>query len=318
VWIPASDLDLYTWELSSPVSFRKVADGSLLWIDRYGNTLPVLTSSRAYWAPNLSPDDRHLAVSIDLDIFILELYRGSLTRFTFGGRNHIPVWTPDGNRITFSSARNGHPNIFWKMADGSSDAEQLLTSKQHQDPGSWSPDGKTLAYAELHPETNWDIWLFQLEDTNQSGPFLQTDFNEYHPMISPDGNWIAYTSDESDQLEVYVRPFPSGRGKWLISTEGGQEPLWSNDGDKLFYRNSGKLMAVTIEKNTTFLAGRPGLLFEREYEPREMNPFGHPNYDVSLDGRFLIIKPDSSASSTQINFILNWFEELRHKMAASK
>ena len=317
-WIPALELTSFTSEFSSPVSFRRVAKGSLLWVDRQGNTEPIKTPSRGYWAPQFSPDGTRLALTIELDIFILELSRGSLTRLTFEGRNHIPVWTPDGKRITFSSARRGHPNIFWKMADGSGDAERLLTSKQHQDPGSWSPDGKTLAYAELHPETNWDIWLLLLENKNQSKPFLQTIFNEYHPMISPDGHWLAYTSDESGQPEVYVRSFPAGHGKWPISTEGGQEPLWARDGSELFYRNSGKLMAVTIETESTFLAGRPKLLFEREYAKREMNPFGSPNFDVSSDGRFLIIEPDSMASSTEINFALNWFEELERLVPNKK
>jgi dipeptidyl aminopeptidase/acylaminoacyl peptidase len=197
------------------------------------------------------------------------------------------------------------------MADGSGDAERLLTSKQHQDPGSWSPDGRILAYAELHPETNWDIWLLQLENKNQSEPFLQTNFNEYHPTISPDGHWLAYTSDESGQPEVYVRPFPAGGGKWLISTEGGHEPLWARNGSELFYRNTGKLMAVTIETGSAFIVGRPRLLFLREYEPREMNPFGSPNYDISPNGKFLIIKPNPSPPSTKINFTLNWFEELK-------
>jgi len=314
VWIPASDLIPITPEFSSTVSFPKVAESSLLWVDRQGNTQPVLASPRGYWAPSFSPSGKHLAITIELDIFILELYRGALTRFTFEGRNHIPVWTPDGKRLTFSSAREEHPNIFWKMADGSGDAERLLTSKQHQDPGSWSPDGKILAYAELHPETNWDIWLLQLENQNQPEPFLQTNFNEYHPMISPDGQWLAYTSDESGQPEVYVRPFLAGGGKWLISTEGGHEPLWARNGSELFYRNTGKLMAVTIETGSTFIAGRPRLLFQREDEPSEMNPFGSPNYDVSPDGRFLIIKPNPSSPSTQINFTLNWFEDLKHRI----
>ena len=137
-------------------------------------------------------------------------------------------------------------------------------------------------------------------------------------MISPDGHWLAYTSDESGQPEVYVRSFPAGQGKWPISTEGGQEPLWARDGSELFYRNSGKLMAVTIETESTFLAGRPKLLFEREYEKREMNPFGSPNFDVSSDGRFLIIEPDSMASSTEINFALNWFEELERLVPNKK
>jgi serine/threonine protein kinase len=310
VWVPAAGLTASISEFSSAVSLT-VAESALLWVDRRGQTQQLLLPSRHYWGPSFSPDGRRLALTIDLDIFILDLDRGALTRFTFEGRNHIPIWTSDGQRLTFSSARKGHPNLFWKMADGSGIAEQLLTSKQHQDPGSWSPDGKIMAYAELHPETNWDIWLLRMEDERRSEPFLQTRFNEYHPMISPDGRWLAYSSDESGRLEVYVRPFPDGRGKWLISTEGGREPLWARDGEELFYRTGGKLMTVAIETESSFVAGKPRLLFEWEFDSREMTPFGSPNYDVSPDGRFLMIKPDPSPPSAQINFILNWFEELK-------
>ncbi len=310
VWVPTNTSEVTNSELSSTVNFV-VDKSSLLWVDRNGGTNPALSTSRGYWAPNLSPDSKHLAITIDFDIFILDLDRGALTRFTFESKNHIPVWTPDGGRLVFASDRNGHPNLFWKTTTGNGIVEQLLFSNQHQDPGSFSPDGKILAYTELNSETNWDIWLLQMENKNKSETFLQTNFNEYHPMISPDGRWIAYTSDESGQPEIYVRPFPTGPGKWLISTDGGGEPLWARDGNELFYRNAGKLMAVTIETKPSFLAGRTRLLFQRKYNPREMNPFGSPNYDVSSDGRFLIIKPDSSASSTQINFALNWFEELK-------
>ncbi len=317
VWIPAPDLTPSTSEFSSAVSL-KVAESSLFWVDRRGHTQQLPLPSRGYWAPSFSPDGRRVALTIDLDIFILDLDRDAFTRFTFEGRNHIPIWTPDSRRLTFSSARKGHPNLFWKMADGSGIAEQLLTSKQHQDPGSWSPDGKLLAYTELHPETNWDIWLLGLKGERRSEPFLQTRFNEYHPMISPDGRWLAYSSDESGRLEVYVRPFPDGRGKWLISTEGGQEPLWAQDGQELFYRTGGKLMNVAIETDSSFVAGRPRLLFEWEYDSSEMDPRGSPNYDVSPDERFLMIKPDPSLPSTKINFVLNWFEELKRKVPGGK
>jgi hypothetical protein len=137
-------------------------------------------------------------------------------------------------------------------------------------------------------------------------------------MVSPDGRWLAYTSDESGQTEIYVRPFPAGRGKWQISPEGGQEPLWARDSSELFYRNAGKLMVVTIEKESFFSVGRPRLLFAGAHDPREMNPFGSPNYDVSPDGRFLIIKPEPSAPSTHINFVINWFEELQKRIPEDK
>jgi hypothetical protein len=150
-----------------------------------------------------------------------------------------------------------------------------------------------------------------MEGERRSEPFLQTRFLEYHPMISPDGRWLAYSSDESGRLEVYVRSFPDGGGKWLISTAGGQEPVWAKDGDELFYRNAGKLMTVAIETGSTFTAGRPRLLLEVEYAARKMRGYGSPDYDVSPEGRFLMIKRESIPPLTEINLVLNWFEELK-------
>jgi len=169
-----------------------------------------------------------------------------------------------------------------------------------------------MTYAELHPETNWDIWLLNFENGRKSEQFLHTRFNEYHPMLSPDGRWLAYTSDESGQPEVYVRSFPTGSGKWHISTDGGQQPLWARDGSEIYYRNSGKIMAVKIETDASFLAQKPVLLFKNQSDTREMNPFGSPNYDVHPDGKFLLIKPDPISPLRQINITLNWFEEFRY------
>jgi hypothetical protein len=130
-------------------------------------------------------------------------------------------------------------------------------------------------------------------------------------MISPDGRWLPYTSDESGRIEVYVRSFPDGRGKRLISTEGGEEPVWSRGGGELFYRNAGKLMTVAVETGSTFNAERPSLLLEVDYASREMRGYGSPDYDVSPDGRLLMVKRDSSPLLTEINLVLNWFEELK-------
>jgi len=148
-------------------------------------------------------------------------------------------------------------------------------------------------------------------DSSSTKPFLQTSFNEYNPMISPNGQWLAYTSNESGQNEIYVKSFPEEDGKWLISTNGGSEPVWARDGSELFYRNSGKIISVKIKTGSTFIAGKPKMLFARENDPKAMNPYGSPNYDIGLDGRFLIIESTPGIPSSQINFAINWFENLK-------
>jgi Tol biopolymer transport system component len=163
---------------------------------------------------------------------------------------------------------------------------------------------------EVSPTTGIDIWVLRLGD-RKAQPFLQTPFNEGAPRFSPDGRWLAYTSDESGRYEVYVQPYPGPGGKWLISTEGGTEPVWNRNGRELFYRAGDKMMAVDIATQPGFSAGNPRMLFDGPYA---LSPAAPPNYDVSPDGqRFLMLKPveQAGAAPTQINVVLNWTEELK-------
>ena len=149
-------------------------------------------------------------------------------------------------------------------------------------------------------------------------PFLRTQFNESAPRFSPDGRWLAYISDESGRVEIYVQPYPGPGSKWQISTEGGTEPVWNPNGRELFYRSGDKMMAVEIATQPGFSAGKPKVLFEGQYVP---TPSTFPNYDVSPDGqRFLMFKPSEQeqAAPTQINVVLNWFEELKQKVPTGK
>jgi eukaryotic-like serine/threonine-protein kinase len=228
------------------------------------------------------------------------------------------IWTPDGKRLTFRSMVSSSLNLHWMPADGSGTAERLTTSENQQSPGSWSPDGHVLAFSEQDSTTGWDIWALKLEGDRRPHPFLQTPFNEGGPIFSPDGGWLAYQSDESGRLEIYVRSFPGPGGKWPISTEGGTEPVWARNGRELFYRNGDKLMAAAVETKPTFVAAKPKLLFEAHYETGLYPSF--PSYDVSPDGqRFLMIKPsEQESAATQINVVLNWSEDLKRRVPTGK
>ncbi|MBI4472227.1 MAG: PD40 domain-containing protein [Acidobacteria bacterium] len=174
---------------------------------------------------------------------------------------------------------------------------------------SWSPDGKTIAYTHYDPTTAGDIWTITIGE-KQPKAFLKTPFNEHSGAFSPDGRWIAYTSNESGRDEIFVVPHPAPGGRWQVSTDGGAEPVWSRDGQELFYRNGDKMMAVTVETRPTFAASTPKQLFEAPFVKDHRNDV---NYDVSPDGkRFLMIKEFESQSSTaEINIVLNWFSELQ-------
>lgn len=238
-----------------------------------------------------------------------------MTRFTFeGDQNLNPRWTPDGKWIAFSSTKEVARNIFWQRADGSGGLERLGTDQYGQIPDSWSPDGQFLTFHENNPKTQRDIWALPMSD-HKAQPFLVTPFNEGGAMFSPDGHWLAYASNESGRPEVYVQPFPGPGGKWQISTEGGTEPAWNRNGKELFYRIGNKMMALDVTTQPGFSPGKPRMLFEGQYLTQDWPQVG-TIYDVSPDGqRFLMVKTTEQAfAATQINVVLNWFEELKQKV----
>ncbi len=254
------------------------AQNRLVWVSRTGAEQPLAGPVRTYQFPRISPDRRRVALGI-------------------AGQDY----------------KEGPINIFWQLADGSGGLERLNTSEYTQSPISWSPDGQLLAFIEITPTTGYDICVLQMGD-RKAQPFLRTLFLESAPRFSPDGRWIAYMSDESGHREIYVQPYPGPGGKWQISTEGGTEPVWNPNGRELFYRSGAKMLAVEITSQPSFSVGKPKVLFEGLYEP---TPATFPYYDVSTDGqRFLMLKRGEQAQSapTQINVVLNWFEELKRRV----
>jgi hypothetical protein len=322
---PASGAAQYTISATGTLVYIsggvQSAQSKLVWVSRNGVEQPLAAPMRAYQFPQLSRDGRRLAVGIteqEGQIWLFDLARETLTRFTFeGNSNSNPTWTPDGKRIAFQSNKEGAPNLFWQLADGSGGLERLSTSELNQVPTSWSPDGQHLAFFEVDPTSQRDIWVLRLGD-HKAQPFLKTPFDESVPRFSPDGRWLAYISNESGRFEIYVQPYPGPGGKWQISTEGGTEPVWNSNGRELFYRGGDKMMAVEITTQPSFVAGTPRMLFAGQYQP---TPATTPNYDVSPDGqRFLMLKPSESTgvAPTQINVVLNWFEELKQKVPTGK
>ncbi len=196
-------------------------------------------------------------------------------------------------------------------SDGSGEAEQLTTTERGKTPDSWSPEG-VLAFR-TGPLLQADIWVLPPEGEGKPQPFLVTEFNERHAMFSPDGRWIAFTSDRSGQDEIYLKAYPGPGGIVPISSDGGTQPVWARSGKELFYRTGDKMMAVSLRTEPTFEAQTPTVLFEGAYSYGRSDVT--PQYDVSRDGqRFVMIKEDSDQGEkplTQINVVLNWFEELK-------
>jgi Tol biopolymer transport system component len=288
----------------------------LVWVRRDGMEELVPAPARAYGYPRISPDGRRVAVELDNQIWMYDLARDTLTRFTFDGTsNQDRTWTPDGSRLAFRSNReSGAARLFWQRADGSGGLERLTVGEYQQNARAWSSDGQVLTYQENHPETNRDIWIFRLTD-RKAEPFLQTPFTEGAQSFSPDGRWLAYVSDESGRPEVYVQPYPGPGGKWQISTETGSEPVWNRNSRELFYRSGDRMMAVDVSLQPTFTAGKPRVLFQGQYFA-SVFPFTGTAYDVSPDGqRFLMVKQtEQTAASVQLNVVVNWTEELKRRV----
>jgi serine/threonine-protein kinase len=293
-------------------------ESTLVWVDRRGVAEPLPARPGVYGAIRLSPDGRRVAMTVaqsnSVDIWVYDITRDTLTRLTSDGNNFFPGWTPDGKKVRFESYTSGERNLFWKPADGSGPEEPVIPGEQLAR-GEISPDGRVFVYLGDTPTTKRDLWVVPLEGERKPRLFLQTPFNETGARWSPDGRWLAYVSDQSGRVEVYIRPFPGPGGEVQVSTDGASAIVGWRDGE-LFYRagtNAEKMMVVESKTEPTLSVGKPRLLFESSY--------AFAGSSVTPDGqRFLMLKPSEqqNASLTQIHVVLNWFEELKRRVPAAR
>ena len=285
----------------------------LVWADRDGRVEPLPAPPREYENTALSPDGRRAAVSVGagtLGIWIYDFSRATLTPLRTGaGSSQAPRWTPDGTRIVYRGTRTGFRNLWWKAVDDTASEERLTTGENTQTPGSWSADGQWLVYGIGDQTTSGDVWALPASGDRKPRGIVQSPFGEQHPRLSPDGRWLAYTSNEPGRVEVFIQSFPGPAGRVQVSTDGGTEPVWSHDGRELFYRTGDAMMAVNVATTPALSAGEARKLFEGRYVPSGPGVAG---YDVSSDGRFLLVQPlHPDPPTNQIHVVLNWFEELR-------
>jgi len=301
-----------------PVSARRF-ERRLVWVNAAGNVEPLPIPSRAFTDPTISPDGRSVAFTTLGAVETIGIYdfaRHSLSALTAttAGSSQAPVWAPDGSRLAYRGTRAGFRNLFWKPVDGGAEEVRLTTSENLQTPTSWSI-GNLLAFSDVSVTTGYDIWVLSMA----GGPpqvVLQTKGNETNPTFSRDGRWLAYTSSESGTNEVYVRPFPGPGRRLQVSTDGGFEPVWSRNGRELFYRRGNAMVAATVTTEPVFTAGSPRTLFKGTYIETDT---GGAGYDVAADGRFLMVQPvEAPQPATSINLVLNWFDELKRTVPASR
>jgi Tol biopolymer transport system component len=320
--------DSYAYWDSSPNGTLAYASGGsgtalqMTWYDRSGKAVGTVGQPAAINTPRLSPNgsmvafDRLDPQGVKSDIWLHDLARGGEQRLTFAGYNHFQVWSPDNLRVAYTSGVIGNSNVRVRAADGTGQEELLeSTVRLVQDwtrrPGETGGYLITATLQITNPRTGNDLWALPLSGAKPAGPavpLLETEFNEWHGRVSPDGRWLAYMSNESIRNEVYVTGFPSRNGRWQVSVNGGLFPVWNPNGRELYFvGRDNKMMAVEIGSASAggggapFQAGIPKPLFDVR-----MGTSRTRSYDVSRDGRFLIASPVEQTGTVPMTVVLNW------------
>ncbi|MBX9929902.1 MAG: serine/threonine-protein kinase [Gemmatimonadaceae bacterium] len=284
---------------------RGSSDRRLVAVSRTGVATPLFATSRLFRRPVPSPDGSRIAVELRsesgmdaAEIWILDRRAATLQRLTFGG-GQDPIWTSDGRRIVFTRSDTlGGYNLYWQPADGSGAAERLLLRDGSQHALAVTPDGSGIIFDDVPLLGNTDIWFLPLTGDRTPRPILATEFTERLPTLSPDGKWMAYASNESGRVEVYVRPFPGPGAKVQVSVDGGNEPTWSGSGRELYYRDATSMVAATVEPGASFrVTGRAPLFADPYYRGTSLD------YHALPGGGFAMLQP---SSASQLLVITNW------------
>ena len=282
---------------------------SLVWLDRTGGVVPAIESQSEFASPRLSPDGRRVIVNdgVRLDLWSYEFDRGTRLRLTTSGSNRRSVWSPDGEQIAFYSTPPGGDQDLYVMPSTGGTPKQLLARPGPQYPDSWSPDGRFIIFEDGQGGlgATRDLWLLPIG--GEPKPLVVTSFNERGAVLSPDGRWFAYVSNESGRAEVYIQPFPGPGPRTPISTNGGVQPMWARDGRELLYRQDDWLMSVPIALDP--LKVEPARrLFELSAADYNLDP-NFADYDVARDGRVLAIR-STAMPPQEIQVVLNWTPEV--------
>ena len=314
------------------------ANAVLTWVDRDGNRERLPLPPRPYRQPQLSPDGTRLAVQTtdadgEGDIWVYDLDGSTQMRQMTGeGNNGSPIWTPDGERITFTSDRDGQQRIYWQQADLSGVAEPLTPPEQgvRQIPDSWTPDGRTLSITRFDGTSSvaWSVWILSLDEGGEPEFFVTATEEDGNGSLgsafSPDGQWLVYRTGRAPNEQLYMQPFPATGTEFRVTQRRGSLPIWSADGDELFYRRGGAAGNQQAEEFAAVdinLEGTPDWTNERVLPIEGFLRFtGSRDYDITPDGeRFIMVFPADQADSSeparpQINIVLNWFEELKERV----
>jgi len=246
------------------------------------------------------------------ELWLLDIERGTPARIAQGHDCHDPVWSPDGRRVAYQQV-DTRGEITMIAVGGAREVTRVSHSGVPETPQSWSAGGDLLAYTVTGRGTRSDIWVRAMGSAAPPAPFLATEFNETDPAISPDGRWIAYTSNETSVGEVFVRPYPDTGTSWQVSSGGGGSPLWSRDGKELFYVAENRMMVAAIDAQPSLRVGTPELLFEGGFNTSRARDF-----DIAPDGRFVAVRSGGGGSQLELRLLLNWPQELKGTAGAAR
>jgi Tol biopolymer transport system component len=301
---------------------------TLAWVDRTGAETPIPIPARAFSSPSVSPDGSRLAFTVSeagrRDIFTYQLAAGSLTRVTRDGDNHTPIWTRDGQHLTYSSSsstsmsstRDDARQLVWQPVDSSRPPERLVSGGLSLRPGTWSADGRVLVYTNGGTgPAGGGVFVLPRDGEHKPQQLVDGPAEELHPSFSPDGRWLVFTSTETGQYEVYVAAFPGTSSRHQVTVDGGRAPRWSRDGREIVYRFSGRMFAVSMDMTRGVSTGKPRMLFDAgAYVGGDSDVMGL-DYDVAPDGRFLMLKPSADEQAPRgLHVVLNWVDELMRRV----
>jgi len=286
------------------------AGAQLVWVSRDGRVQPVSDQQRPYGHPRVSPDGRQLLVDVAGDLWVLDTTRSTFSRLisdqgaaTTFRANTFPIYAPDGTRVVFKT----RTNLRWVDANGSGQPQDIAGTLASDFPGSVSPDGKLLTFMRVNPATSLDLYVTSLEGNASLRLVAATPAGEGGSQFSPDGRWLAYVSNDTGQMQVYLRSLVGPERRWQVSTDGGTSPVWGRDGRELFYRSGDRMIVVEVSPGPEPRLSRPRILFEQSFAYG--TTITTPNYDVSPDGQgFLMVR--EPAQTARLNVVMNWFQEL--------
>jgi len=291
----------------------------LVKVSESGQAEVMPAEQRLYSDPRVSSDGRFVTAHLqgdENDIWVASVDRGTLTRLSFNpGEDETPVWSPDGRTVAWSGSRSDLARgIFRRSADGGGNEELIWRLDLHTHVRDWTPDGKALIFETTDPNTNNDIWRLDLEGSPKATPIVQTVFSEHNSRLSPDGHWLAYSSNESGRNEIYLQPYPEGGSRLTVTTSGGDQPVWSRDGRKLFFRANGAVNAMDFAAGPQPSVSNGRVLFPDRFDnPQAGN---HTGYDAFPDGRLLMLQSATNPEGerTKIVIVFNWLEELKQQL----